>query len=206
MEMEDIVEKLRTEASDSIAKYAWQFGLGVDPNSDKKASTGIEISENFGQVYNFESFKNQTIALMRFTLVDSLEKGTFVNSPSPDFPQVNIGVNDRDSKELAAAKESIKKDIENSLNKLGDGNTIDEKALSESLKKDFKTLYNLDSAYQESIKNFNRIKGKDEDEKVDKAINLTVQRIVAMGCDGGIAYQIVSAKKPYWLCYRTEYK
>ncbi len=54
---------------------------------------------------------------------------------SPDFPQVNIGVNDRDSKELAAAKESIKKDIENSLNKLGDGNTIDEKALSETLKR-----------------------------------------------------------------------
>ena len=73
-------KKSSTEALDSIAKYAWQFGLGVDPNSDKKASTGIEISENFGQVYNFESFKNQTIALMRFTLVDSLEKGTFVNS------------------------------------------------------------------------------------------------------------------------------
>ncbi|MBI6106890.1 penicillin-binding transpeptidase domain-containing protein [Clostridium perfringens] len=186
-------KKSSTEALDSIAKYAWQFGLGVDPNSDKKASTGIEISENFGQVYNFESFKNQTIALMRFTLVDSLEKGTFVNSPSPDFPQVNIGVNDRDSKELAAAKESIKKDIENSLNKLGDGNTIDEKALSESLKKDFKTLYNLDSAYQESIKNFNGIKGKDEDEKVDKAINLTVQRIVAWVV-GDIAYQIVSPR------------
>ena len=62
----------------------------------------------------------------------------------------------------------IKKDIENSLNKLGDGNTIDEKALSESLKKDFKTLYNLDSAYQESIKNFNGIKGKDEDEKENR--------------------------------------
>ncbi|WP_283683617.1 penicillin-binding transpeptidase domain-containing protein [Clostridium perfringens] len=185
--------KSSTEALDSIAKYAWQFGLGVDPNSDKKASTGIEISENFGQVYNFESFKKQTIALMRFTLVDSLEKGTFVNSSSPDFPQVNIGVNDRDSKELASAKESIKRDVEDSLNKLGDGNTIDEKALSESLKKDFKTLYSIDSSYQESIKNFSGIKSKDEEEKVDKAISLTVQKTVAWVV-GDIAYQIVSPR------------
>ncbi|WP_349401472.1 hypothetical protein, partial [Clostridium perfringens] len=93
-------------------------------------------------------------------------KGTFVNSSSPDFPQVNIGVNDRDSKELAVAKEAIKKDVENSLNKIGDGNTIDEKALSEALKKDFKTLYSIDSSYQESIKNFSAIKAKDEEEKV----------------------------------------
>ncbi|EGT3616707.1 penicillin-binding protein [Clostridium perfringens] len=186
-------KKSSIEALDSIAKYAWQFGLGVDPNSDQKASTGLEISENFGQVYNFESYKKQTISLMRFTLVDSLEKGTFVNSSSPDFPQVNIGVNDRDSKELAAAKESIKKDIEDALNKIGDGNTIDEKALTEALTKDFKTLYSIDPTYQESIKNFNGIKAKDQDEKVDKAINLTVQRTVAWVV-GDIAYQIVSPR------------
>ncbi|ELC8442033.1 penicillin-binding protein [Clostridium perfringens] len=186
-------KKSSIEALDSIAKYAWQFGLGVDPNSDQKASTGIEISENFGQVYNFESYKKQTISLMRFTLVDSLEKGTFVNSSSPDFPQVNIGVNDRDSKELAAAKESIKKDVEDSLNKIGDGNTVDEKALSEALTKDFKNLYSIDSQYQESIKNFSGIKAKDEDEKVDKAIGLTVQKTVAWVV-GDIAYQIVSPR------------
>lgn len=186
-------KKSSIEALDSIAKYAWQFGLGVDPNSDQKASTGIEISENFGQVYNFESYKKQTISLMRFTLVDSLEKGTFVNSSSPDFPQVNIGVNDRDSKELAAAKESIKKDVEDSLNKIGDGNTVDEKALSEALTKDFKNLYNIYPEYQESVKNFGGIKAKDEDEKVDKAINLTVQKTVAWVV-GDIAYQIVSPR------------
>ena len=186
-------KKSSTDALDSIAKYAWQFGLGVDPNSDQKASTGIEISENFGQVYNFQSFKNQTIALMRFTLVDSLDKGSFVNSPSPEFPSFNIGVNDRDSKELATAKEAIKKDVENSLNKLGDGNTIDEKSLSEALKKDLKALYNIDPAYKESVKNFTGIKAKDEEEKADKAIGITTQKIVAWVV-GDIAYQIVSPR------------
>lgn len=186
-------KKSSIEALDSIAKYAWQFGLGVDPNSDQRASTGIEVSENFGQVYNFESYKKQTISLMRFTLVDSLEKGTFVNSSSPEFPTVNIGVNDRDSKELATAKESIKKDIEDSLNKIGDGNPVDDKALTEALTKDFKNLYNIYPEYQESVKNFGGIKAKDEDEKVDKAINLTVQKTVAWVI-GDIAYQIVSPR------------
>ncbi|MGG5462781.1 penicillin-binding transpeptidase domain-containing protein [Clostridium sp. B9] len=186
-------KKSSTEALDSIAKYAWQFGLGVNPNSDQKASTGIEISENFGQVYNFQSYKNQTIALMKFTLVDSLEKGSFVNNPYPEFPTVDIGVDERDSKELASAKDSIKKDISNSLNKIGDGNTIDEKALTEALKKDFKALYEADPSYKESIKKFSGIKAEDEEAKVEKAINLTVQKTVAWVV-GDIAYQIVSPR------------
>ena len=48
-----------SEGLDYIAKYGWKFGLGVEPGSGKEASTGIEISENFGQVYNYESSKNK---------------------------------------------------------------------------------------------------------------------------------------------------
>ena len=44
--------------SDVLAKYSWKFGLGVPTNSDVKASTGIEINENFGQVFNTWSQKN----------------------------------------------------------------------------------------------------------------------------------------------------
>lgn len=185
--------KKSTEALDSIAKYAWQYGLGVKPGSNEKASTGIEISENFGQVYNFESYKKQTIALMRFTLVSSLEKGTYVNASSAEFPKVNIGINDRDSKELASAKEAIKKNIEDSLNEIGNGSPIDEEKLSENLKKSFRDLYNIDSDYQESVKSFNGIKAKDEEEKVTKAINLTVQKTVTWVV-GDIAYQIVAPR------------
>lgn len=186
-------DKSSIEALDSIAKYSWQYGLGVKPGSNEKASTGIEISENFGQVYNFESYKNQTIALMRFTLVSSLEKGTYVNAPSAEFPKVNIGINERDSKELASAKEAIKKNIEDSLDEIGNGSPVDGKKLSENLKKSFRDLYNVDPAYQESIKNFNGIKAKDEEEKVTKAINLTVEKTV-IWVKGDIAYQIVAPR------------
>ena len=48
-----------SEGLDYIAKYGWKFGLGVEPGSGKEASTGIEIDEHFGQVYNYESSKNK---------------------------------------------------------------------------------------------------------------------------------------------------
>ena len=49
---------LRSKYGDDIlAKYAWGFGLGADPNSINPG-TGIEINENFGQVYNTVSQKN----------------------------------------------------------------------------------------------------------------------------------------------------
>ena len=66
--------EINIEALDSIAKYAWQFGLGVDPDSKEKASTGIEIGESFGQTYNFKSWKENAIAYARLNLVDALEK------------------------------------------------------------------------------------------------------------------------------------
>ena len=65
------------EALDSIAKYAWQFGLGVDPNSKEKGTTGIEIGENFGQTYNFKSWKDNAIAYAKLNLVDALENGDY---------------------------------------------------------------------------------------------------------------------------------
>ena len=55
--------KSNIEALDSIAKYAWQFGLGVDPNSKEKGTTGIEIGENFGQTYNFKSWKDNIYSI-----------------------------------------------------------------------------------------------------------------------------------------------
>ncbi|WP_346928366.1 penicillin-binding transpeptidase domain-containing protein [Clostridium sp.] len=41
-----------------IAEYGWQLGLGLPQGSELKPSTGIEIEENFGQIYNYESNKN----------------------------------------------------------------------------------------------------------------------------------------------------
>ncbi|MBZ9624709.1 penicillin-binding protein [Clostridium sp. FP2] len=77
----DVADKLYHNAGENkkglnlIAKYAWKFGLGIDPNSNKKPSTGIEIPESFGQVYNYESSKETLASIHRSSLVSKLQKG-----------------------------------------------------------------------------------------------------------------------------------
>ena len=67
----------RPESLNAIAKYAWKFGLGVDPNGKSNPSTGIEIEENTsGQTYNFKSFKESIIGLSNFELAGYLEDET----------------------------------------------------------------------------------------------------------------------------------
>jgi penicillin-binding protein 2 len=63
-------------ALDLIAKYGWQLGLGLPPGSElKDLTTGIEIEEYFGQVYNYESSKTTQTNVYINQLVDYLEKG-----------------------------------------------------------------------------------------------------------------------------------
>jgi penicillin-binding protein 2 len=61
---------------DLIAKYAWKFGLGVDSSGDKKPSTGIEIPESFGQVYNYESSKEILSNIYISNMINYLQEGT----------------------------------------------------------------------------------------------------------------------------------
>ncbi len=58
-----------------IAEYGWKLGLGLPQGSELKASTGIEIEEYFGQVYNYESSKTTQANVYINQLVDYLEKG-----------------------------------------------------------------------------------------------------------------------------------
>ena len=78
----DVADKLYANAGENktglnlLAKYAWKFGLGIEPNSNKKPATGIEIPENFGQVYNYESSKETLSSIHISNLVGFLQKGT----------------------------------------------------------------------------------------------------------------------------------
>lgn len=78
----DVADRLFANAGENktglnlLAKYAWKFGLGIDPNSNKKPSTGIEIPENFGQVYNYESSKEILANVHISNLVELLQRGT----------------------------------------------------------------------------------------------------------------------------------
>ena len=94
------------EALDALAKYAWKFGLGTDPNGQQKASTGIEIEENFGQVYNFQSFKNRSIAYSKFELRDYLETGNYKDTTY--FVPFDYSDSEDDSEKLKEAKTCFK--------------------------------------------------------------------------------------------------
>ena len=53
-------------ALNSIANYAWRFGLGAEQG--KAASTGIQIYENFGQTYNFVSWRRTLASNAKYSL------------------------------------------------------------------------------------------------------------------------------------------
>ncbi|MCB2288723.1 penicillin-binding protein [Clostridium sp. CS001] len=77
----DVADRLFANAGENknglnlLAKYAWKFGLGIEPNSNKNPSTGIEIPENFGQVYNYESSKEILANVHISNLVELLQQG-----------------------------------------------------------------------------------------------------------------------------------
>ncbi len=79
-----------TEALDFIAEYAWKLGLGVPTGSDIEASTGIEISENFGQVYNYESSKKSLTIQYVSTLVEYLNAGISSMNPVKHYQPFDI--------------------------------------------------------------------------------------------------------------------
>ena len=103
---------------DILAKYAWAFGLGSNPNTNKPG-TGIELNENFGQVYNTVSQKNLSSSQYLFTIEQDLSLG--VGGTGSKFPQVdlydrvgddNIVYNGR---KLSEIKTQIKNNIKDSV-------------------------------------------------------------------------------------------
>ncbi|WP_461207237.1 penicillin-binding transpeptidase domain-containing protein [Clostridium sp. DL1XJH146] len=106
-------EDVLNSGFDSIANYAWQFGLGVPQTEDPY--TGIEISEKFGQVYNYESNKRIQTALYMDSLYNYyLITGTN-DAPSvkdkikgvPYYNPIDLNVNLDDSDEVIEIKEDI---------------------------------------------------------------------------------------------------
>ncbi|MDP4087640.1 MAG: penicillin-binding transpeptidase domain-containing protein [Bacillota bacterium] len=134
---------------DSLAKYAWRFGLGVDPNSKAKKSTGIEISENFGQVFNYKSMKADYAFYSKHTIRDLLVSGEYHGCNGGGdvyFTPVDITENRQDSDALASAKAAVKAKVREYI-------LADRKNAYASLKKELIPLFtNLINAEPENIK------------------------------------------------------
>ena len=147
------------EALDSLAKYVWKFGMGVDPNSPQAAnpSTGIEIEESFGQTYNFTSWKNKIIDTPMYSLVEGLQKGTYGGYV---FVPLNIAKKEDDSEELKKAKEEIKAVITDTLKKVGtDEQVRDYSVFNEVMIPKLKTFMKISDEYKQSVAQYESSKG-----------------------------------------------
>jgi penicillin-binding protein 2 len=126
---------------DALAKYAWQFGLGADPKSTdpNAASTGIEIPENFGQVYNSYSQKNLSATQYLINIEVDLQNG--MSGTNVKLPVIDLYDMDTDSKAVADIKTEIKNDIKDTV-KNGTFSKDNYKAL-------FKKLVDTDGQYKD---------------------------------------------------------
>lgn len=149
------------DALDSIAKYAYQFGLGIDPNSKANPSTGVEIQENFGQTYNFTSFRRNMIYYSKYELVEYLENGDYKGIIT-NFIPFDIRVADDDIEEVKNAKESIKDKISDYLMKIGtdEEQNISTEQFEESVKKDVKIIIEHSERYKKRVEEYENRTGK----------------------------------------------
>ena len=136
------------KALDSIAKYAWQFGLGVDPNGKDKASTGIEIGENFGKVYSFEAWKENIIAFARFNIVAALESGEYGGK---SFIKFDIKEQESDNDEVKKSKKAIKDKIIAELNKVEVEPLMKHDPFAKSVKSDIKNIMEHSDIYKSRV-------------------------------------------------------
>ncbi|MBW9173156.1 peptidoglycan D,D-transpeptidase FtsI family protein [Clostridium estertheticum] len=112
----NVGQKLREKFGDDVlAKYAWMFGLGANPASTSPG-TGIELNENFGQVYNTTSMKSLSASQAIYTIEEDLTNGL-----GGTFPQIDLYDRDGDNlivydgKKLSEIKVQIKNYIKDSV-------------------------------------------------------------------------------------------
>ncbi|GKX65116.1 peptidoglycan D,D-transpeptidase FtsI family protein [Inconstantimicrobium mannanitabidum] len=143
-----------TKALNTIAEYAWKAGLGVNPNSDAVASTGIEIPEKFGKTYSFEDFRAQNTLYAKFDLVDFLGKGNYNNTYY--FAPLDIAYNGSDSEKVKNIKKDIKSVIEEKLKTVGDKSITDGlEQLKTKIKSLVSELEQNSDVYKKNISDFN---------------------------------------------------
>lgn len=152
----------RPESLNAIAKYAWKFGLGVDPNSKTNPSTGIEIEENTsGQTYNFDSVKENTIALSNFELAGYLEKETSNGSDVASylgtytFVPFDFSYRDDDSEKLKEFKVDLKQKIKDRFEAVGTGKALsNQDAFALSILPDVKGIMENSDLYKNNVKKY----------------------------------------------------
>lgn len=139
------------ESLDTLAKYAWKFGLGVDPNSEAASNptTGIQVEENFGQVYNFTSWKSKIANMPMYEIVEALKNGSYY---SYSFIPLNIEENESDLDNLKEAKTALKTYMKETLEKVGtDEEVSDTTEYAKSLTPYIKAVMDVSEEYKKNV-------------------------------------------------------
>ena len=117
-----------------IAAYAWRFGIGADPEDENAiTSTGIEISENFGQVYNHYSAVESQAPLIYINIVNRLKEGKYTEGKyTYSYPYFNLSLqSDKLSEDVKKLREEAREVI---LGQIKTGN-FDKDVLTKLFKK-----------------------------------------------------------------------
>ncbi|MCD2345302.1 peptidoglycan D,D-transpeptidase FtsI family protein [Clostridium guangxiense] len=103
------VSELLRKASgyDILAKYAWEFGLGVQPNSEVNPSTGIEIKENFGQTFNTYSTRSNLGQQAAWEIMNDLKNKAYDKKAQ----SIDLHTNSSDNSSIGSLKSEIKQKI-----------------------------------------------------------------------------------------------
>ena len=180
------------EALDTLAEYAWKFGLGVDPDKQNSSnlSTGIQIEENFGQVYNFKSWKEQTVNTPMYEIVDALKAGNYY---SYSFVPLNIEDSDSDPDDLKEAKTALKNYMKETLEKVGtDEEVTDTTEYAESLVPYIKNVMNISDEFKASVVTISQKRTVDIDEEAGEIADALAYYVISnAGVQIGTAGQIV---------------
>ena len=147
------------DALNSIARYAWKFGLGAEQG--KTASTGIQIYENFGQTYNFVSWRRTLASNAKYSLVPALEEGVYYGYSFVPFDISDIST---DSDELKALKTSLKYNIKETLLKVGTEEQISSQdEYAQSILNTVKKIMDISDKYKENVANYEAANNKKVD-------------------------------------------
>lgn len=110
-----VIDGLGTKKGlDMLAKYAWKYGLGVDMKNGEP-TTGIELNENFGQSYNYETGKRNHAVQYTFNIYDYLKKGEAKTWVGTYRPIDVVPDDEKDSKEVYKIKKELTEEIKNQM-------------------------------------------------------------------------------------------
>jgi penicillin-binding protein 2 len=126
---------------DILAEYAWKFGLGEKPTENAKYSTGIEIGENFGQVFNSVSNKNNYAANYLLSTMEALKSGR--GKFGAVFNPIDLYDNDGDTQKVKDIKSEFKNKIKEFIRSGGT-----ESAVVKTYKDYLTSLISADAKYK----------------------------------------------------------